>query len=54
MIVQSVWQKCFGFVGAKTIVVQPINTTLSSDAGLLPIRELDERLGWTAQFAAAG
>ena len=52
MILQSVWQKSFGFFG-KPVVVQPSSAALSSDAGLLPIRELDERLGLTKQFAAA-
>jgi hypothetical protein len=53
MIVQSVWQECFDFLGTKPVVVMPVEAPLSSDAGLLPVRELDERLGATAQFAAA-
>lgn len=53
MIVQSVWQKRFDFLGRKPIVVEPVDTALTSDAGLLPIRQLDELLGFTAQFAAA-
>jgi hypothetical protein len=53
VILQSVWQKCFDFLPSKPIVVQPVDAALSSDAGLLPIRELDERLGLTAQFVAA-
>jgi hypothetical protein len=53
VILQSVWQKCFDFLGAKTIVVLPVNAALTSDAGLLPIRQFDERLKLTAQFAAA-
>lgn len=53
MILQSVWQKCFDFLPGKPIVVEPVAEQLTSDAGLLPIRQLDERLGWTAQFAAA-
>lgn len=52
MILQSVWQKSFGFFG-KPVVVQPGEAELTSDAGLLPIREFDERIGMTEQFAAA-
>ncbi len=53
MSLQSVWQKCFDFLPAKPIVVEPMDAPLSSDAGLLPIRQLDEQLELTAQFAAA-
>jgi hypothetical protein len=53
VIVQSVWQACFDFLGTKPVVVTPIEAPLSSDAGLLPVRQLDERLGATARFAAA-
>ena len=52
MIIQSVWQKSFGFFG-KPVVVEPSEASLSSDAGLLPIRQFDETLGLTEQFAAA-
>ena len=53
MILQSAWQKSFGFLGSKPIVVEPIEEHLTSDAGLLPIRQFDEQTGLTAQFAAA-
>lgn len=52
MIIQSVWQQSFGFFG-KPVVVQPGEAALSSDAGLLPIREFDRRIGLTEQFAVA-
>jgi len=51
--IQSVDQKVFSFAGLPPVVVEPCDAQLSSDAGLLPIRQLDERLGLTAQFAAA-
>jgi hypothetical protein len=35
------------------ITITASSALLSSDAGLLPIRQLDERLGFTAQLAAA-
>ena len=52
MIIQSVWQKSFDFFG-KPVVVRPSEAELTSDAGLLPIRQFDQRIGLTEQFAAA-
>ena len=53
MIVQSAWRCEFNFAGSKPVVVEPSEGTLSSDAGLLPIRQFDEQIGLTAQLAAA-
>ncbi len=52
MIVQSVWQKSFTFF-RKPVVVEPSESQLSSDAGLLPIRQFDATIGLTDQFVAA-
>jgi len=52
MIIQSVWQKSFGFFD-KPVVVQASGTQLSGDAGLLPIRQFDETIGLTEEVAAA-
>jgi len=53
MEAQGVWPETFDFFPEKPIVVQPVEAHLSTDAGLLPIRQLDEALGLTEQFAAA-
>jgi hypothetical protein len=53
MSLQTAFQKCFSFLGEKPIVVEPSAGALTSDAGLLPIREFDHRLGLTEQFAQA-
>ena len=50
---QCAFQITFDFFTSKPIVVEPSAAQLTSDAGLLPIRELDERLGLTQQFADA-
>jgi len=52
VIIQSVWQKSFDFFD-KPVVVEPSEAELTSDAGLLPIRQFDEQIGLTEQFAAA-
>jgi len=53
MSLQSAWQKSFTFLGGKPVVVEPVEEHLTSDAGLLPIRQFDEQIGLTTQFAAA-
>lgn len=53
MSIQPVWQGTFNFLGNFPIVVEPSRAQLTSDAGLLPIREFDERIGLTLQFAQA-
>jgi Transposase DDE domain group 1 len=51
--IQSAWQFVFGFHPAQPIVVEASQAQLSSDAGLLPIRQFDEQIQLTAQFAGA-
>jgi hypothetical protein len=53
MSVQGVWQRTLDFPDDRPLVIEPSTALLSSDAGLLPIRQLDEHLGLTRQFAAA-
>ena len=53
MIIQSAWQLSFDFFGSTAVVVEPSAAQVSSDAGLLPFRQLDEQFGLTRQFAEA-
>ena len=52
MSLHTVWQTHFSFF-AKDVVVEPVQAQLSSDAGLIPFRQLDEQLQFTHRFAAA-
>lgn len=51
MDAQSAFQLGFDFGTSKPVVVAPSAAQVSSDAGLLPFRQLDERLGLTQQLA---
>ena len=53
MVQQSAFQFSFSFFKSKPIVVEPSPAHISSDGGLLPLRQLDEQLGITLQFAEA-
>jgi hypothetical protein len=53
MSVQTAWQGTFSFLDNLPIIVEPSAALLTSDAGLLPFRELDQRLHLTQQFAQA-
>jgi hypothetical protein len=46
-------QLTFNFGRSKPVVVEPSAARVSSDAGLLPFRQLDEQLGFSRAFAAA-
>lgn len=52
MDAQSAFQLAFDFGTSKPVVVEPSAAQFSSDAGLLPFRQLDEWLGVTERFAA--
>jgi hypothetical protein len=53
VVEQSAFRVSFDFLTSKAVVVEPGAAQVSSDAGLLPFRQLDERLGLTRQFAEA-
>ena len=52
MSIHPAWQQTFTFFG-RPIAVEPSRAALSSDAGLLPLRQFDEAIGLTRAFAAA-
>ena len=49
----SVWQRTLSFLGSKPVIIETSNAQLTSDAGLLPMREFDEVMGFTRGFADA-
>ncbi len=49
---QLAWPERLDFFGTP-LVIEPSPGQLSSDAGLLPIRQFDERVGLTRAFADA-
>ena len=51
MILQGVWSEGLGFLPRKRIVVENSAGRLSSDAGLLVIREFDQKRQFTTSFA---
>lgn len=53
MSIQPVVELTFDFFQKLPVVVEASTTHLSSDAGLLAFRQLDERIGLTQAFAAA-
>lgn len=53
MSIQTAWQAKFDFWGQLSIIVEPSDAQLSSDAGLLPLRQFDEQIGLTRRFAGA-
>jgi hypothetical protein len=52
MSVPPAWTQVLDFFGTP-IVIEPSPGQLSSDAGLLPIRQFDQRIGLTRAFAEA-
>src|SRR5262249_2516226 len=52
MSVPAAWRQIIDFFGTP-LVIEPSPGQISSDAGLLPIRQFDQRIGLTRAFAAA-
>jgi hypothetical protein len=52
MSLPGVWPQVLDFFGTP-LVIEPSQGQLSSDAGLLPVRQFDQRIGLTRTFADA-
>ena len=50
MILQGVAQVCFDFFSRLPIVVERKDVQISSDTGILPIRQFDDQIGLTDRF----
>ena len=53
MSLQSAFPFVFTFLPHKPVVVEVSNEALSSDGGLIPVRQFDEQIGFTRQIAEA-
>src|SRR5262245_13549605 len=53
MSIPPAWPQVLDFFGTP-LVIEPSPGQLSGDAGLLPVRQFDERIGLTQAFTAAG
>ena len=53
MSLHTVWQKSLDFHPARPIVVEPTDAKLSSDAGLLVLRQFDEQIGLSQRIVEA-
>jgi hypothetical protein len=51
MSLHDVWQLSFGFLPQRPIVVEPVEESISTDAGLLIFRQWDEQHRFTSGFA---
>ena len=52
MSIPAAWPQVLDFFGTP-LVIEPSAGQLSGDAGLLPIRQFDQRIGLTRAFADA-
>ena len=52
MVQQTVEQICFGFFPRLPILVEERDVEVSSDAGILPLRQFDHQIGYTDRFIA--
>jgi hypothetical protein len=52
MSIPPAWPQVLDFFG-RPLVIEPSAGQLSGDAGLLPIRQFDQRIGLTRSFAEA-
>ena len=51
MSIQSADQLHFGFWQGKSVEIEQVNESLTTDAGLLAFEQLDRKLGWLAGFS---
>ena len=52
MSIPAAWPQVLDFFGTP-LVIEPSQGQLSGDAGLLPVRQFDQRIGLTRAYAEA-